>query len=292
MYRLVSNALIERYLLNVKKFSVVCDNAYYSISSEIQQALSVGTCKIYNIDMDCIDDIFLSVSQERDYTILLAEPCAYVKHKIYQYLDFSHGEPVIIDIPSKVLVFPIESAARIFHGEYHIDAEIQLKLLCSMLSDTKYRITTESGTDLTFISRKWISYDFEICTAPIENSISGVIVVDGALFFKKIDDLLQFHIRDGKLVRIDTNTDSGDYILNEYIKMTRNDFENPVNKQLAEIGIGTNTGAVISDCFMEAESAFDTCHFCFGNNICYGGLNESNFHGASILIKKPTFQVV
>jgi hypothetical protein len=41
---------------------------------------------------------------------------------------------------------------------------------------------------------------------------------------------------------------------------------------------------------MESEMVFGTCHFCFGNNDCYGGKNKSDFHGASVLIKEPHFE--
>ena len=74
--------------------------------------------------------------------------------------------------------------------------------------------------------------------------------------------------------------------------MTARDMQNPVNMQLAEIGIGFCNGAMISDCFMEAETIVNTCHFCFGNNICHGGKNESEFHGASILIRNPIFEQI
>ena len=63
----------------------------------------------------------------------------------------------------------------------------------------------------------------------------------------------------------------------------------PANTQLAEIGIGFCGGAQITDCFMEAEAAAGTCHFCFGNNVCYSGENQSGFHGASVLIRSPVF---
>ncbi|MBR3824341.1 MAG: hypothetical protein IKJ39_03990 [Lachnospiraceae bacterium] len=49
------------------------------------------------------------------------------------------------------------------------------------------------------------------------------------------------------------------------------------------------SAATISDCFMEAEAAINTCHFCFGNNVCYGGKNASEFHGNSVLIRNPKF---
>lgn len=51
------------------------------------------------------------------------------------------------------------------------------------------------------------------------------------------------------------------------------------------IGIVFFSAATISDCFMEAEAAINTCHFRFGNNVCYGGKNASEFHGNSVLIR-------
>lgn len=64
------------------------------------------------------------------------------------------------------------------------------------------------------------------------------------------------------------------------------------NRQLAEIGIGFCNDAFISDSFMETETVVNTCLFCFGNNICYGGSNESEFHGAPVLIRNPVFEQV
>lgn len=143
---------------------------------------------------------------------------------------------------------------------------------------------------LYFTSRNWIDDGNEILTAPLGESINGVIAVDGSLFFQSTNTIIDFYIKNGNLAKIQAR-DSKDHNLVElYEQMTNHDFKSEINKQLAEIGIGCNTNVIISDCFMESEMMFGTCHFCFGNNHCYGGNNESDFHGASVLIKSPHFE--
>ena len=44
-----------------------------------------------------------------------------------------------------------------------------------MKVNQKYKITTEQGTNLIFESRSWIPLDFEVCTAPQEKSVNGII---------------------------------------------------------------------------------------------------------------------
>ena len=170
------------------------------------------------------------------------------------------------------------------------DKDTKSFLLSSLKADTNYKVTTTNGTDLYFTSRNWIDNGNEVLTAPVEESINGVIVVDGALFFQSINTKIDFYIKSGKLEKIEVRDIKGSSLVELYNHMTNNDFKTEKNKQVAEVGIGCNTKAIISDCFMESEMVFGTCHFCFGNNDCYGGKNKSDFHGASILIKEPQFQ--
>ena len=220
--------------------------------------------------------------------LLLAEPESCIKRRLYEKLDFSGGEPRIPGVDSRALIFPADSLCRIFSDVKGIAAQ-KAKFLSAMKSGEKYRIATGEWTDLTFEARKWIPLDFEICTAPVENSINGKIVADGAVFFKKIGEKLTFIIKNGRIDSVSAESPAGEGLLAEYRNMTAADMKNPANTQLAEIGIGFCPGAEITDCFMEAEAALKTCHFCFGNNIYYGGENESDFHGASVLIKNPVF---
>lgn len=293
MNDVVAKDIILRYALSHEKLNIICDNTYSEVSKCIKNSLHTSIVAIYNISqLIDIEIMFINVKKEEYFTLLLIEPQSFTNYKVFRWLNFDSGEPVIDGISSKVLVFPIDSALRIFSGTFENDSYIKSNLLNEMHSNCNYRITTENGTRLTFTSRDWIICDFEICTAPIENTINGIIVVDGALFFKKICGILHFYIKDGKIDKIESPGDNCIDLLNEYEHMTRNDFENEYNKQLAEIGLGCSTNAMISDCFMEAEAVYNTCHFCFGNNECYGGKNKSEFHGASVLIKNPRFEIV
>lgn len=118
-------------------------------------------------------------------------------------------------------------------------------------------------------------------------------MVDGAVFFRKNDfekqEKIVLEIEEGKVTRITAYDNKSDELLQEYLKMTSESMADARNIQLAEIAIGFFSAATISDCFMEAEAAINTCHFCFGNNVCYGGKNASEFHGNSVLIRNPKF---
>ena len=101
----------------------------------------------------------------------------------------------------------------------------QERIIANMKDNQKYRITSSVGTDLIFESRKWIPLDFEICTAPIEKSINGIIVVDGALFFKKIEEKISFFIKDGKIHSIKAHSSKGELLVTEYKQMTERDMK-------------------------------------------------------------------
>ena len=187
-----------------------------------------------------------------------------------------------------MLILPAGSLQRIFSRGAE-NAALRDRLTSLLRPDRPCRITTAAGTNLTFTARTWISLNFEVCTAPVERSVNGVIVVDGAVFFRRVSHPLTFAIRDGMLHDITADTPEGLVLAAEYRRLTAVAMSSPVNRQLAEIGVGCCPGAAISDCFMEAEAAADTCHFCFGGNVFYGGANASGFHGASVLIRRPVF---
>ncbi len=288
MYNTIALNIIKYFNYNEDALLLVVDKAYDEIAKAIKKYHDKTEIVYFEYyKPEDVKEIFKFSSST--VVLLLAEPISYVKYRLFEHLDFSNGEPVIPNSVSKVLVFPKESLCRIFSESADNIAIEQEKMISEMKDNQKYRITSSGGTDLTFESRKWIPLDFEVCTAPIEESINGIIVVDGALFFKKSEEKIAFFIKDGKIQSIKANSPKGDLLVAEYKKMTERDMKNSVNMQLAEIGIGFCNNAIISDCFMEAEAATKTCHFCFGNNICYGGKNESEFHGASILVRNPIF---
>lgn len=281
--------LISRYLERKANLNIICDHDYRKTLERVAEMLVDAQVDLYELSPLNTDSIFSSIVESGSWTFLIANPQSYLEYKLHKYLDFSKGEPLIAGIQSKVLILPYESSERMFVG-YWQDAEHKKALLDRMKENASYSITTANGTDLVFFSRQWIECDFEICTAPVEESVNGKIVVDGALFFRRISEKLLFTIRNGSIVRIEAIDESGKELLSEYMKMTQQAFSEKKNRQLAEVGIGISEGAQITDCFMEAEAARNTCHFCFGNNVCYGGQNASDFHGASVLVRAPVFK--
>jgi len=284
--------LIARYLKRKANFNIICDHEYRKTLERTAEIIADSQVNLYELSASKIDDIFSSVIESGSWTFLIVNPQSYLKYNLFKYMDFSKGEPVIAGIQSKVLILPYDSSERMFAGYWRQDEEYKKALLDCMKENSPYSITTANGTDLTFISRKWIECDFEICTAPVEESVNGRIVADGALFFRKISEKLLFTIRNGEISRIEALDEAGKGLLAEYIKMTEREFSEKKNLQLAEVGIGTTKGAQITDCFMEAEAVRNTCHFCFGNNVCYGGKNASDFHGASVLVKAPVIKIL
>lgn len=287
----IAKNIIRHMGYETMPITIIADDKFCKIASNIRAFHNDSkVILLSSYSANNCGDVFREIDTK--CVIMLAEPETYVAYRLFLYLDFSQGEPRIPDIDSKVLIFPLDSVVRIFSISPECDRAEKNRILSELQEDLKYRITTSLGTNLTFQARKWIPLDFEVCTAPIEDSIFGEIVVDGALFFKKIKSKLHFFIEHGKLIKITAFDKIGESDRKEYIAMTENDMKKPVNRQLAEIGIGFCNGAEITDCFMEAEAVNGTCHFCFGNNICYYGNNASEFHGASILIQNPHFEII
>lgn len=283
---IIADEIIGRFLSDEKSINIIYDEAYSTVVGDITKRKPKAELYRLSTAESCAES-FSACADSNNYTLVLTEPYTYSLLNIAAWLDFSRDEPTIKGLPSKVLVFPFDSAKRMFSGNKNADMLIMNSEYDWLKADRKYKITTDAGTNLEFVSRDWRKLDFEICTAPIESSVNGIIAVDGAVFFRALDGVrLSFTISGGHITSITSDTSDGNAIISEYREMTRTAFAEAVNTQLAEIGIGCNTNAQISDCFMEAETVYKTCHFCFGNNVCYGGANASDFHGGSVLIKK------
>ncbi|MGQ9705667.1 MAG: aminopeptidase [bacterium] len=112
----------------------------------------------------------------------------------------------------------------------------------------------------------------EVCTAPVEGTANGVIIVDGVAPKPAIlDKPMTLEFENGYLVRLEGGRSADDInkILEMYGKNERN---------LAEIGIGTNEKATIIPNILEAEKAKGTFHIAIGDNKGMGGNVEANIH--------------
>ena len=160
------------------------------------------------------------------------------------------------------------------------------KLLQLLRGAAEICITSESGTEVTLYPREWNVTDGEIFTAPREKFSRGKIFVDGCAYGNPPEIPFCLKIEEGRVVNSDE--------LNAEDKQQRwvkKDLSRDGNScVLAELGIGINPGARWDENVMESEQARGTVHFGFGDNICFGGENQSSYH-IDYVILKPTVKV-
>lgn len=211
-------------------------------------------------------------------------------HRHFVYKDGPSVEaaagPVFFDA-----VTPMPSLVRLYGSDVAQDRAWLAALKSAFGDNARFRITTPAGTDIQFTARKWSALDWEICTAPVEASVEGVIVVDGAVQFGRVGKPITVEIRKGRVADVRCE-DGEDKVFVEYRRTMKDAFAaDSANTQLAEVGIGGNGAALVSDVIMESEAARGTCHFCFGENTRYGGVNATELHHGTIVVRAAVFFV-
>lgn len=162
------------------------------------------------------------------------------------------------------------------------------KIKDAMDAAQRVRITSQSGTDLSFLikGRKAYADDGtfykgkagnlpagECFLAPREGSASGILVIDHTSVCKPKTSVLVEH---GNAVDV-----KGD----DAFKANLWKYKNARN--VAEFGIGTNPKALLSGRVLEEEKALGTCHIAFGSNFSFGGRIKSDIHWDMMLLS-PT----
>ncbi len=209
-------------------------------------------------------------------------------HRYFVYNDGpsvqAAATPVFFDA-----VTPMASLVRLYGSDAAEDKAWLETLKSTFRDNARFRITAPAGTDIQFTARKWNRLDWEICTAPVEASIEGAIVVDGAVQFGRVGKPITIVIRKGRVADV-LCADPKDAVFADYLRTMRDAFAaDGANAQLAEVGIGGNGAALVSDVIMESETARGTCHFCFGENTRYGGANATAMHHGTVVIGDPVF---
>lgn len=155
-----------------------------------------------------------------------------------------------------------------------------------LLTTEKIHISSPQGTDLTAQVRKnGVINDSgfilpgetgnlpagEVFFAPLLGSTNGTLVIDGSIADDVLDAPITVTIIDG----VATKIEGGKAAQRLWDKL--NQFGEP-GRIVAEIGIGTNPAATISQNLLEAEKAYGTVHVAFGNSSAIGGENNVPIH--------------
>jgi len=110
----------------------------------------------------------------------------------------------------------------------------------------------------------------EVYLAPLEGTSDGVMILEYAPM-RRLDSPLELLVRNGMVTEI-----RGD---EPYRKVLEEKFDrSDLNRNIAELGIGTNDRATRPDNILEAEKILGTIHIAFGDNSAFGGTVSTPFH--------------
>lgn len=110
----------------------------------------------------------------------------------------------------------------------------------------------------------------EVYLAPLEGTSEGVMVLDLAPM-RKLEAPLELIVRDGRVTEI-RGEEPFRAVLEEIFARS------PLNRNIAELGIGTNDRASRPDNILEAEKIMGTIHIALGDNSSFGGTVSTPFH--------------
>lgn len=176
------------------------------------------------------------------------------------------------------------------------------KLLSYMNGAERIRVTTKLGTDLELSMKDRIpgsfcgqarkpketgSASFEVYVAPIEDTLNGVLYLDGSYgYLGLVKTPVRIVFENGKLVSAEAE-DDGARILLDYIAS----FNDEKMYRPGEFGIGLNKlSKTRGVSYIEDESAYRTFHLGMGRNIALGGQQQAAGH-FDIVTHEPNIYV-
>ena len=110
----------------------------------------------------------------------------------------------------------------------------------------------------------------EVYFAPLEGTSEGVMVLEYAPM-RKLSSPLQLVVHEGRVAEI-LGDEPFRAVLEEKFSQSH------LNRNIAELGIGTNDRASRPDNILEAEKILGTIHIAFGDNSSFGGTVSTPFH--------------
>lgn len=161
------------------------------------------------------------------------------------------------------------------------------------------RITTAQGTDISFsIKGRRVMEDAgnlrkagafgnlpagEVFLAPVEGTAQGSMVLLWAPT-RKLASPVTLLVKDGVVTAIDGDEPFVQELA-ERLALT------PLNRNIAELGIGTNDRATRPDNILESEKILGTIHIALGDNHSFGGHVRTPFHQDFVFFQ-PTVTVI
>ncbi len=123
----------------------------------------------------------------------------------------------------------------------------------------------------------------EVYLAPLEGTSEGVMVLEYAPT-RKLASPLRLTVKGGEVTAIE-----GDEPYR--LKLEQKFAEGAANRNIAELGIGTNDRATRPDNILEAEKILGTVHIALGDNSGFGGTVSTPFH-EDYVFYRPTLTAV
>ena len=163
----------------------------------------------------------------------------------------------------------------------------------------KIIVESENGTDITLskknrdahmdtgmITKKGQFSNLpagEVYLAPVEGTAEGTLVLEWAPT-RKLKHPVTLHVRQGMVERVEGKE--------RYVTFLEKKFsEQKENRNIAELGIGTNDRARRPDNILESEKIFGTIHIALGDNSSFGGRVRTPFHQDFVFFK-PSLSLV
>ena len=123
----------------------------------------------------------------------------------------------------------------------------------------------------------------EVYLAPLEGTASGRLVLEWAPT-RELQSPIALTVKNGYAVRVE-----GDEPYTETLKAKLD--ERRENRNIAELGIGTNDRAKRPDNILESEKILGTIHIALGDNSSFGGTVKAPFHQDFVFFR-PTVVLV
>jgi len=180
-------------------------------------------------------------------------------------------------------------------ADFNQVSELARKVTALLAGTRLVRLTNLAGTDLslslegrrpgppdTGIYR--VRGDFgnlpagEAYIAPVENSVNGVLVVDGSLLSKLVREPVRLTFEKGRLSKVEGGAEARE------LENLLRELADEGAYRVGELGIGTNPRARVTGRILEDEKALGTVHIALGKNTDFGGANESKIHEDAVIL--------